>query len=1276
MKNFPKFFWKGVFFALTLLFTCSMAMAQDWTAPIEVSGGDTPEMDIDPLTGHVYVLTMNNGVMVTVFDQNGNQLSQEAVDVQGADDDKGLGHWGATIAVDSDGYPHICFRDYRRTDNDGTPLYDAFYVKKTASGWSDRITLAQAVRRGYMVRIDVDENNVAHIVQGFVFDDPGSILGRIYYYRIANNTINKQETLGLNRNRVYRADDRIDIEAYPGGKLHVVSGVPNTGGKEIYHFYSSDGGNNFTNGDGIQASTADGRNGSPDLQIDANGVTHICYGTSEDADIGKEPSVHYAKLEETEKTKDVRATLEGELVDWKIGMGLGSIGCNDNGMNLVIAYTSEPGGPLSATLSTDGGDNWASPVELAEASGSNEGRNKHIVRGNGDNFYLAYPSANKVWLRILSLTSNRPPSADAGGPYLGIEGTPVNFDASNSFDNDGSIVEYKWDWESDGTYDLTTSIPTTQHTYQDDYNGTMKVQVTDNEGATSSDLADVDINNMPPVANANGPYAGEKNTDITLEGSATDPGALDVPILSYVWDLDNDDIYEAIGQFVVARYNTGGDHIVKLKVADDDGGVDIDTTYVSIPNLPPSVITIPDQSITKGETFAPIQLDFFVQDPDNADDEISWEITGGVNILFDIFDRTAFPQIVNPDWTGTETITFTARDPGNLADSTSARFTVLDAINPPSLSNIPSQTKDEGTAFDAIQLDDYVYDPDNDKSELMWKVEGNVELSLNWIGHTLNIVVPDPDWFGSETLTFIVTDPDQLSDTTSATYTMTNVNDAPVISGLVGESIAAGQQFAPIQLDEKVADVDHADAQLTWTYSGNTDLIINISASRVATISTPAPNWVGSENITFEVSDGELSDDATVTFSVSEINLPPVISTIPSQTIGENQSFQSIYLDGFVTDPNNTDDEISWFISGFQDLVVQWQDRTVTVAVPDSEWAGTETLTFIARDPGGLADTAAADFRVVPINDPPLLSPLQDYTMQEDDTLKLNLTMLKSMVSDPDNGPDDFTFEIYNNVNLNWMSDASSGLLKIFSREPDWFGSETVLLAVYDGAGGFDEQPVLITVRPVPDPPVDFSVISPNNSVFTSIPGQIIFLWHGSYDPDNGNPVTYELSLSQSSDFHHVFDSFLNLSDTTFTYRPSPPLYDGDYFWRVKATTVTGLYEYSNTGTFSINRTAVEDGPENGIPEIFALEQNYPNPFNPETQIRYQLPEDAHVRIDIYNAVGQLVRQLMSSEQRAGVHHITWDGLDDRGASPGSGVYICRFQAQDHVSSRKMILLQ
>ena len=83
---------------------------------------------------------------------------------------------------------------------------------------------------------------------------------------------------------------------------------------------------------------------------------------------------------------------------------------------------------------------------------------------------------------------------------------------------------------------------------------------------------------------------------------------------------------------------------------------------------------------------------------------------------------------------------------------------------------------------------------------------------------------------------------------------MTAVNDAPVVTDIPNQTIAEGATFTTINLDDYVSDVDNTDAEMTWTYSGNTDLTVSI-VNRVATISIPSADWNGAETITFRATD-------------------------------------------------------------------------------------------------------------------------------------------------------------------------------------------------------------------------------------------------------------------------------------------------------------------------------------------------------------------------------------------------------------------------------------
>ena len=97
---------------------------------------------------------------------------------------------------------------------------------------------------------------------------------------------------------------------------------------------------------------------------------------------------------------------------------------------------------------------------------------------------------------------------------------------------------------------------------------------------------------------------------------------------------------------------------------------------------------------------------------------------------------------------------------------------------------------------------------------------------------------------------------------------------------------------------------------------------------------------------------------------------------------------------------------------------------------------------------------------------------------------------------------------------------------------------------------------------------------------------------------------------------------------------------------------------------------------EDLIPDVYALHQNYPNPFNPVTNIRYDLPEDAHVIIRIFDIQGRMVKTLVSGQEKAGRKSIIWDATNQIGEQVAAGMYLYLIQAGEFKQTRKMLLLK
>jgi hypothetical protein len=107
-----------------------------------------------------------------------------------------------------------------------------------------------------------------------------------------------------------------------------------------------------------------------------------------------------------------------------------------------------------------------------------------------------------------------------------------------------------------------------------------------------------------------------------------------------------------------------------------------------------------------------------------------------------------------------------------------------------------------------------------------------------------------------------------------------------------------------------------------------------------------------------------------------------------------------------------------------------------------------------------------------------------------------------------------------------------------------------------------------------------------------------------------------------------------------------------------------------------VTREQLDTEKEILLPETFALHQNYPNPFNPITTLSYDLPEDALVNITIYDMMGRIVSNLVSSQQNAGYKSIQWNATNNQGQSVAAGLYLYTIEAGKFRQTKKMVLLK
>jgi len=167
---------------------------------------------------------------------------------------------------------------------------------------------------------------------------------------------------------------------------------------------------------------------------------------------------------------------------------------------------------------------------------------------------------------VSDASGTQPPVADAGGPYSGKTGLPIQFDGSGSADSDGTLSAYDWDFGDGNVGSGVTPV----HTYAVAGDYTVTLTVTDDTGRSDSASAPVQVTdavNQAPTADPGGPYSAQPGASVSFDGNGSADG--DGSIVAYAWNFG--DGTSGSGPEPTHAYAAEGDYLVTLIVTDDAG---------------------------------------------------------------------------------------------------------------------------------------------------------------------------------------------------------------------------------------------------------------------------------------------------------------------------------------------------------------------------------------------------------------------------------------------------------------------------------------------------------------------------------------------------------------------------------------------------------------------------------------------------------------------------------------------------------------------------------
>ncbi len=216
-----------------------------------------------------------------------------------------------------------------------------------------------------------------------------------------------------------------------------------------------------------------------------------------------------------------------------------------------------------------------------------------------------------------------------------------------------------------------------------------------------------------------------------------------------------------------------------------------------------------------------------------------------------------------------------------------------------------------------------------------------------------------------------------------------------------------------------------------------------------------------------------------------------------------------------------------------------------------------------------------------------------------------------------------------------------------------------------------------------------FALVAPADETDLTVEGdedqEVVIEWEEAGSVAS-NELTYDWTLAGDSDLDDVLlesKSDNDGEDTQLTltigqlqdFLMDQGLAEGESitaYWNVTASAGDTARHAEETFSLTLGlptETSADELAEN--PESFTLKQNYPNPFNPDTQIRYELPEEASVTLVVYNTLGQEVARLVNETQGPGEYEVSFDA-----GGLSSGTYIYRLQAGEFEQTRSMMMVK
>ncbi|SFR48576.1 cadherin-like domain-containing protein [Litoreibacter janthinus] len=630
---------------------------------------------------------------------------------------------------------------------------------------------------------------------------------------------------------------------------------------------------------------------------------------------------------------------------------------------------------------------------------------------------------------------------DLIGNDTDVDGDPLNIGTVSVPPEQGTVVD-----NGDGTVTFTPAP---------NYTGPAQITYTVQDGQGGEDSGEAVVN-VEVIGVNDGPQAvddtatTDEDTPVTIDvldnDFDTEGDALSITTATVPADQGTVEVVDGKLVFTPAE-NFNGEATITYGITDGNGGADIGEVVVTVTPVNDDPIAVDDIETTDEDQ--PITIDLISNDTDVDGDPLS---VGSVSVPADqgtVVDNgdgtvTFTPA---PNFNGPATITYTVVD-GQGGEDEGQAVVSVGAINDGPVAGDDSDVTDEDTP---VTVDLLANDSDDDGDDLT-VINATVPADQGTLvnnGDGTVTFTPAPNFNGTATISYEISDSNGGTDTAIHTIEVTPVNDDPVAN----DDTASTDEDAPVTIDVlgNDTDVDGDDLTVTEATSPDGDVVINADGTITF---TPDENFNGDTTITYTISDGNGGEDtATVNVTVNPVNDDPVANDDTAST--DEDAPVTIDVLGNDTDVDGDDLTVTEATSPDGDVVIN-ANGTITFT-PDPDFNGDTTITYTVSDGNGGTDTATVTVTVGSVNDGP------DAVDDEASTNNVTPVVIPVLANDTDPEGDDLTVTEAS-VDFGDVSINSDGTLT-YTPDANFGGVATITYTITDGNGGFDTATVTVKVN-------------------------------------------------------------------------------------------------------------------------------------------------------------------------------------------------------------------